>query len=109
MTEYIHIFTYMTLEELLDKREIISQIAMELYGPMYVFNRKFWGSPTEQELNEVQEQLINLGYRMDPTPEEQELADIIYKALLDQEIIRYKDITDDDEDEDDIDPEAYND
>lgn len=95
-----------TLEELLEQRDIISQIATELYGPMYVFNRKFWGSPTEHELNDVQEQLINLGYRMDPTPEEQELADIIYKALLDQEIIRRTD--DDDEDEDDIDPEAYN-
>jgi hypothetical protein len=78
------------LEELLEKKDIITDIAVELYGPMYVFDRRFWGSPTESDLNEVQQQLINLGHVFEPTPEEQELADIIYKALLEQEIISYK-------------------
>ena len=77
-----------TLEELLEQRNIVTEIAIELYGQMYVFNRKFWGSTTEQEINDIQHRLMNLGYEFEPTPEEQELADIIYKALLEQEIIK---------------------
>jgi hypothetical protein len=77
-----------TLEELLEQRDIVTEIAIELYGPMYIFNRKFWGSTTEQEINDIQHRLMNLGYEFEPTPEEKELADIIYKALLEQEIIK---------------------
>ena len=76
-----------TLEELLEQRDIITEIAVELYGPMYIFDRRFWGSSVENDLNDVQQRLLNLGYVFEPSPEEKELADIIYKALLEQEII----------------------
>ena len=47
-----------TLEELLEQRDIITEIAVELYGPMYIFDRRFWGSSVENDLNDVQQRLL---------------------------------------------------
>ena len=40
---------------------MLSEIAAELYGDLWIMNEKFWGSPTEKELREVTMQLIDLG------------------------------------------------
>jgi hypothetical protein len=69
------------VNELLEKRELLSEIAVELYGELYVTNDKFWGSPTEKQMMEVEHRLDNLGWRDDITPEMLEAAKQIAKDL----------------------------
>ena len=69
------------IQELLEQRDILNDIASELYGPLWIMNRNFWGSPTEKQLAEVCESLYNLGYRDDVTPEQEKAADEIAKIL----------------------------
>lgn len=69
------------INELLEKRQILSDIAVELYGDMYVTSDKFWGSPTEKQMGEIEDSLWNLGHRDDLTPEQQDAAKIIAKDL----------------------------
>lgn len=69
------------IKELLERQIILSEIAVELYGELWVMNEKFWGSPTERELWEVTNRLIDLGFTLSPTPEQEEAARIIAKNL----------------------------
>jgi len=50
------------IEELLEHRQILFQIAEELYGDLWIGEEAFWGSPTEQQLLGVHEKLFNLGW-----------------------------------------------
>jgi hypothetical protein len=69
------------IEELLEKQNTLSDIAVELYGEGWVSNEKFWGSPTERELWEVTGKLVDLGHTINPTPEQIEVAKIISKKF----------------------------
>jgi hypothetical protein len=69
------------INELLEQREILTDIAAELYGDIYVTNDKFWGSPTEKQMRGVEDQLHNLGHRDVLTPEQMEAAKIIARDL----------------------------
>jgi|LakMenE18May11ns_1017448.scaffolds.fasta_scaffold7143572_1 hypothetical protein len=69
------------IKELLEKQEVLGEIAAELYGDLWIMNEKFWGSPTERELREVAFTLIDLGYTVEPTPEQVEEAKIIAKKF----------------------------
>jgi hypothetical protein len=69
------------IKELLEKQEVLGEIAAELYGDLWIMNEKFWGSPTERELREVAFKLIDLGYTAEPTPEQEEAAKEIAKKL----------------------------
>ena len=69
------------MEELLEKQTILSDIAGELYGELWIMNEKFWGSPTERELQEVTMSLLNLGHRVENTPEGDEAAKIVAKKF----------------------------
>jgi hypothetical protein len=69
------------IKELLEKQEVLGDIAAELYGDLWIMNEKFWGSPTERELQEVTMSLMNLGYTVEPTLEQEEAAKIIAKKL----------------------------
>lgn len=69
------------MKELLEKQNILGEIAAELYGELFVMNDKFWGSPTEKQLADVTLSLINLGHRVEATPEQEEAAKIIAKKL----------------------------
>mgnify|MGYP003348735228 CR=1 FL=1 len=69
------------IKELLEKQNILGEIAAELYGELWIMNNKFWGSPTEKELQEVTMSLINLGHRVEATPEQEEAAKIIAKKF----------------------------
>ena len=40
------------IKELLEKRELLNDIATELYGELWVTVDEFWGSPTEKEMAE---------------------------------------------------------
>jgi len=69
------------IEELMEKQILLSEIAAELYGDLWVMNEKFWDSPTERELREVINRLIDLGFSHTPTPEQEKAAEIIAKKL----------------------------
>ena len=69
------------IKELLEKQELLGEIAAELYGDLWIMSEKFWGSPTERELQEVTMSLINLGYRVESTPEQEEAAKVIAKKF----------------------------
>ena len=69
------------IKELLEKQEVLGEIAAELYGDLWIMSEKFWGSPTERELREVAFKLIDLGYTAEPTPEQEEAAKEIAKKF----------------------------
>ena len=60
------------IEELLAKRQDLFDIAALLYGDAFVTCKDFWGSPTERHLNEVYDQLYNLGHKF-PEPSKQQM------------------------------------
>ena len=69
------------IEGLLEQRQILFEIAEELYGDLWVGEEAFWGSPTEQQLQKVHDSLFNLGWSEDVTPEQMETAKKIGKIL----------------------------
>ena len=70
------------IEELLEKREDLFEIAALLYGDSFVTCKDFWGSPTERHLQEVYEELYNLGYKFpEPSEEQKDAAIILAKKL----------------------------
>jgi hypothetical protein len=70
-----------TIKELYELQTTISDIAIELYGEMYVTNDKFWGSPTETQLKEVTEKLLDAGYMWEPDESDKKLANDISDAM----------------------------
>ena len=70
------------INELLEKRDILADIAVELYGDYWITEKEFWGSTTEQQMLEVTEQLDDLGW-VDPVSDEEiEMADKIMELLI---------------------------
>jgi hypothetical protein len=74
------------INELLEKRDILADIAIELYGEWWIANDKFWNSPTELELREVESQLFDLGYDItdELTPDQIILASLLLKKIKGQ-------------------------
>ena len=70
------------INELLEKRDILGDIAIELYGDYWITEKEFWGSTTEQQMLEVTEQLNELGWVEEVSDEEIELADKIVELLI---------------------------
>ena len=64
-------------DDLLLMRDILSDIASELYGELYVCNDNFWGSPTEKEMYKVEESLSNLGFKYIPSPDMMSIVDMM--------------------------------
>ena len=69
------------INELLEKRDILGDIAVELYGDFWITNDEFWGSPTERDLQEVNEQLLNLGWEEEVDEDQIMIADMIMEML----------------------------
>ena len=69
------------IAELLELRNILADIASELYGDLYVTNYSFWGSPTEGQMAKVEERLVDLGHTTDISPEQLEAARKIAKEM----------------------------
>ena len=69
------------INELLERRDILNEIATELYGELWITEDSFWGSPTELEMRDIEEQLDNLGYKEEVTDEQIALADMIFEEL----------------------------
>ena len=69
------------IKELKKLQNILHDMAAELYGDLWIMNEKFWDSPTERQLREVTMQLIDLGDKVDYTPEGEEAAKIVAKKF----------------------------
>jgi len=68
------------IKELLEERDNLFEIASVLYGDMFVTEEKFWGSPTDLQLQRVYEKLDLFGHQDDePTNEMIEEAKTIKK------------------------------
>ena len=87
------------IKELLEKREVLTDIAAELYGDLFITVDEFWGSPTERQMGIIDQELADLGWEPETTPEIVALAEILLQDLVNRGII---DIDDDDEEEDEI-------
>jgi len=73
-----------SIQELLDKQITLHDIASVLYGEDYIFQKQFWGSPTELEMKEIYEQLDILGYEEPISEEMWALGDMIFNDLKNQ-------------------------
>lgn len=70
------------IDELLEERDNLFEIASVLYGDMFVTNESFWGSPTELQLQRVYDKLDLLGHEdEEPTDEMIEAAKILEKII----------------------------
>ena len=91
-----------SIQELLDHKDSLNEIASLLYGDDYILKQEFWNSPTERELFQVWKQLDLLGYEEPISEEMQALGDLIFDDLTSKGIIPLDDDRDfDDEDDDD--------
>ena len=70
------------INELLEKRDILGDIAVELYGDFWITEEEFWGSQTERDLNEVSEQLAELGWVDEASDEEIAFAEKLIELLI---------------------------
>jgi hypothetical protein len=78
----------MNIQELLEKRDILTDIAAELYGDDYIAKDEFWNSPTEKEMFQVESQLRDLGHEDPEVSEEMNtLAQIILDNLIDRGLV----------------------
>ena len=87
------------IQELLNERETLNEIARVMYGDLYVIQQDFWGSPTERELKRVYEQLDLLGHEDPITEEQQAIGEMIFQGLVDNGIFTLEDEDDEDDDE----------
>ena len=70
------------IQELLEERNHLFEIASVLYGDMFVTNESFWGSPTELQLKRVYDKLDLFGHEdEEPTDEMIEAAKILEKII----------------------------
>lgn len=75
------------IEELLEKRNVLIDIAAELYGDLFITVDEFWGSPTERQMAIVDDELADLGWEPETTPEIIALAEILLQDLVNRGII----------------------
>lgn len=87
------------IQKLLEQQDLLFEIAVELYGEDFLINKKFWNSPTEIEMREIQEQLLTLGHSREPSDEEVAIAQLILDKLKQEGLI---DEDTDEEDKEDI-------
>jgi hypothetical protein len=87
------------IKELLEKRNTLTDIATELYGDMFITVDEFWGSPTERQMGIVDDELINLGWESETTPEIIALAEIILQDLVERGILNEDGEVDEDDEE----------
>ena len=87
------------IQELLEKRNTLTDIAAELYGDLFITVDEFWGSPTERQMGIVDDELINLGWESETTPEIIALAEIILQDLVERGILNEDGEVDEDDEE----------
>jgi hypothetical protein len=70
------------IEELLEQRSVLVEMAAVMYGEMYVINENFWKSSIEQDMFKIEEELMDLGHEEEGiTPEMEEAALLLFLEL----------------------------
>jgi hypothetical protein len=70
------------IEELLEQRSVLVEMAAVMYGDMYVTNENFWKSSIEKDMYMIEEELMNLGHEEEGiTPEMEEAALLLFMDL----------------------------
>jgi len=88
------------IEELLEQRSVLVEMAAVMYGDMYITNEYFWNSSIEKDMFEIESELIDLGHEDEPSSPEMEFAARIIFDLLKKDGI-IPDKKEDKEDEED--------
>ena len=70
------------IEELLEQRSVLVEMAAVMYGDMYVTNEQFWKSSIEKDMFEIEEELMDLGYEEEGITPEMEMAALMIFDLL---------------------------
>ena len=70
------------IQELLEQRDILTEISSILYGDSFVESEEFWGSVTEKQMAEVVEELLDLGYVEHYDDEIRNHADRIFRKFF---------------------------
>ena len=70
------------IEELLEQRSVLVEMASVMYGDMYVTNENFWKSSIEKDMFKIEEELMDLGHEEEGITPEMELAALlIFESL----------------------------
>ena len=70
------------IDELLEQRSVLVEMASIMYGDMYVTNEHFWKSSIERDMFQIESELMDLGYEEEGITPEMELAALlIFDAL----------------------------
>jgi hypothetical protein len=76
------------INELLEQRDVLTEIAFMLYGEFYVAEKAFWESPTQRDLYRIESELYDLGWEeSDISPEMEMAALLMFEALKNGGII----------------------
>ena len=76
------------IEELLEQRSVLIEMASVMYGDLYVTNEHFWKSSIEKDMFKVEEELIDLGHEEEEVSPEMEMAAwAIFDALKESGIL----------------------
>jgi hypothetical protein len=70
------------IEELLEQRSVLVEMAAVMYGDMYVTNEQFWKSSIEEDMFEIEEELMDLGHEEEGITPEMEMAALMIFDLL---------------------------
>ena len=65
------------IEELLEQRSVLVEMASVMYGDMYITNEHFWKSSVERDMFDIESELMDLGYEEPDISPEMELAAIL--------------------------------
>ncbi len=70
------------IEELLEQRSVLVEMASVMYGDLYITNEHFWKSSVERDMFNIESELMDLGYEEpDISPEMELAAFLIFDAL----------------------------
>ena len=76
------------IEELLEQRSVLIEMASVMYGDMYIANEYFWNSSIEKDMFEIESELIDLGHEEEEvSPEIEFAARVIFDLLKKDGII----------------------
>jgi hypothetical protein len=83
------------IDELLEQRSVLVEMASVMYGDLYVTDENFWKSSIERDMFEIESELMDLGYEEEGITPEIELA-----ALLLFDVLKKGGLIPDEEEED---------
>jgi hypothetical protein len=70
------------IEELLEQRSVLIEMASVMYGDLYITNEHFWNSSIEKDMFEIESELIDLGHEDEEVSPEMEFAARVIFDLL---------------------------